>query len=98
MTLFLFAELLRHYRNGALEFRSALLREEARPRVDLLAPDFPRTEQWLTLCAWCKKVNVAGWVEVEEAVRQLGLFEPARLPRITHGVCPACEETFESAL
>ncbi len=81
---------------GALEFRSALLREEARPRVDLLDPDFPRTEQWLTQCAWCKRVNVAGWMEVEEAVRQLGLFEQARLPRITHSVCPACKQAFES--
>ena len=84
--------------NGALEFRSALLREEARPRVDLLDPDFPRTDQLLTLCAWCKKVKLAGWVEVEESVRQLGLFEQARLPQITHSVCPACEGTFESTL
>jgi len=83
---------------GGLEFHSVLLREEARPRVDLLDLDFPRTDQWLTLCAWCKKAKVAGWVEVEEAVRQLGLFESARLPRITHGVCPACEQAFESAL
>jgi len=83
---------------GALEFRSVLLREEARLRVDLLDPDFPRTEQWLTLCAWCKKVKAAKWVEVEEAVRELGLFEQARLPQITHSVCPACEQAFESAV
>jgi len=83
---------------GALEFRSALLREEARPRVDLLDPDFPRTEKWLTMCAWCKRVGLDGWVEVEEAVRRLGLFDQTRLPRITHGMCLACKEAFETSL
>ncbi|MGA2686412.1 MAG: hypothetical protein ABSF51_15340 [Verrucomicrobiota bacterium] len=83
---------------GALEFRSLLLREEARPKVELLDPHFPRTEEWLTVCAWCKKVDVAGWVEVEEAVRRLRLFDRARLPRLTHGVCPACREVFEAVV
>ena len=50
------------------------------------------------MCAWCKKADVGGWVEVEEAVRRLQLFDQARLPRITHGVCPACKETFETKL
>ena len=83
---------------GALEFRSVLKREETRSRMDLLDPDFPRTEEWLTVCAWCKKADVGGWVVVEEAVRRLQLFDQARLPRITHGVCPACKETFETKL
>ena len=83
---------------GALEFRSVLIREEARSRVDLFDPDFPRTEQWLTVCAWCKKVDAAGWVEVEEAMRQLGLSNQARLPRITHGMCPACGGKFETKI
>jgi hypothetical protein len=83
---------------GALEFRSVLLREEARPKVDLLDPDFPRTEAMLIMCAWCKKVNADGWVEAEETVRRLRLFEQARLPRITHGVCPACREVLETKL
>lgn len=83
---------------GALEFRSVLLREDERPRMDLLDPAFPRTEELLTVCAWCKKVNVAGWVEVEDAVRHLRLFERARLPRVTHGVCAACKAAFKSTL
>lgn len=82
---------------GALEFCSVMLREEARPRVDFLDPNFPRTKEFLTMCAWCKKVNVAGWVDVEEAVRQLQLFERTHLPQITHGVCPACKEAIDAA-
>jgi hypothetical protein len=83
---------------GALEFHSVLLREEPRPRVDLLDPEFPRTEEFLTMCAWCKKVHTGEWLEAEEAVRRLRLFEQPRLPRITHGVCPACQEAFELEL
>jgi hypothetical protein len=83
---------------GALEFHSVLLREEARPRMDLLNPEFPRTEALLIMCAWCKKVNADGWVEVEEAVSRLRLFEQGRLPRITHGMCPACMEVLETTL
>jgi len=83
---------------GALEYRSVLLREEARLKVDLLDPDFPRTREMVTMCAWCKKVHADEWMEAEEAVRVLGLFEQKRLPQITHGVCPACQETFEMEL
>jgi hypothetical protein len=84
--------------NGALEFHSVLLREEVRPRMDLLDPEFPRTEELLRLCAWCKKVEVAGWMDVEEAVRRRQLFDQPRLPRITHSICPDCLRTFESMI
>ncbi len=83
---------------GAVEFHSVLLWEEKRPRMDLLDPSFPRTEELLTMCAWCKKVQTVGWVEVEEAVRQRQLFDQPRLPKITRGICPACRTAFESTL
>jgi hypothetical protein len=66
--------------------------------MDLLDPNFPRTEELLTMCAWCKKVKAVGWVEVEEVVRQRQLFDRPRLPKITHGICPACRTAFESTL
>jgi hypothetical protein len=81
---------------GAVEFHTVLLRAESRPRVDLLDPDFPRTDKFIIMCAWCKKVQAVEWLEVEEAARQLHLFEQPRLPQITHGVCPACMERLES--
>ena len=81
---------------GAVEFHTVLLREESRPRVDLLDPDFPRTDKFIIMCAWCKKVQAVEWLEVEEAARQLHFFEQPRLQQITHGVCPACMERLES--
>jgi hypothetical protein len=44
------------------------------------------------MCSWCKQVRLAEavWVEVEEALVQLGLLELESLPQITHGACQAC--------
>ena len=80
---------------GALEFRSALIREEARPKVNLLDPDFPRTEEFLTMCAWCKKIKVSGWMEAEDALHQLKFFDRPQLPQITHGICEDCLRTLQ---
>jgi hypothetical protein len=84
--------------DGGLEFHSVLLDEQPRPKVELLDTNFPRSEEMLTMCAWCKKVKAGGWLEVEDAVRELWLFERSRLPQITHGVCPVCQESFELTL
>ena len=73
-----------------LEFRSELLREEPRPKVDLLDPALPRGTDFLEMCSWCKKVKAPDWVEVEEGVARLGLFQEPGLPRVSHGICPDC--------
>jgi hypothetical protein len=52
----------------------------------------------LTMCGWCDRFLVDGeWVEVEEAVARLGLFELPKLPSIDHGVCPDCTEMLLAA-
>jgi hypothetical protein len=76
--------------DGAVEFRSTLVREEARPKVNLLDPDFPRTEELITMCAWCKKVRASDWMEAEDAVHELKFFDQSRLPQISHGICDDC--------
>ncbi len=76
--------------DSALEFRSLLVREEARPKVNLLNPGYPRTEEFVTVCAWCKKVKASDWMEAEEAVHQLQFFDRSQLPQITHGICEGC--------
>ena len=58
--------------------------------MNLLDPDFPRTEEFLTMCAWCKKVKAPGWMEAEDAVQRLNFFDRPQLPQITHGICENC--------
>lgn len=84
--------------DGALEFRSELLREEPRPKVDLLDTAFPRGPNFVEMCSWCKKVKAPDWVEVEEGVARLGVFDEPRLPRVSHGICPDCSRVLRQQL
>lgn len=49
--------------------------------------------EMLSICSWCKRLDVHGWCEIDEAIdRGVALFsEPIR--PITHGLCPSCEST-----
>ena len=50
------------------------------------------------MCGWCDRFLVDGeWVEVEEAVTRLGLFQLPQMPAIGHGVCPDCTEMLLAA-
>jgi hypothetical protein len=80
-------------------FSARLSSEERRPEPQpLLSPEAPRGEETLVMCGWCDRFLVAGeWVEVEEAVARLGLFQLDEMPAISHGVCPACGEMLMAA-
>ncbi|MGO8837194.1 MAG: hypothetical protein ACLQAH_10305 [Limisphaerales bacterium] len=77
---------------GALEFRSLLEREEARPGVGLFDANVPRNGDYISVCAWCKRAKASDWVEAEVAVQELRLFHQPRLPQISHGICPDCKK------
>ncbi len=79
---------------GGVSFDSRLVRAEARDPVMLLDRQCARSDQFVMVCSWCKRVKVSSerWLEVEGAVEQLGLFAVERLPQLTHGICPDCAE------
>lgn len=80
-------------RDNGLRFDSCIVREETREPVALLDVNTPRSSKILIVCSWCKKVRLPegyGWVEVEDAVDRLGLFDAARLPMLSHAICPHC--------
>ncbi len=73
-----------------VEFRSHLVAVEPRDSVTVLELDRPRSEALLTLCSWCNRGLIGDrWAEIEEVVANLRLFE-AKVPQITHGMCPQC--------
>jgi hypothetical protein len=87
--------------DGEVEFVSALRHETARAPVVLLQPGVPRDkERFIRLCSWCQSVAMpeGHWLAVEEAVAALRLLEEAVLPRITHGMCPACYDRIQATL
>ena len=83
--------------DGHLTIRSCTLRTEPRERVPLLDDQSERSNEFITICSWCKKVEVEGeWCEVEEAVDRLGLL--VEVPHLTHGMCLACRDAFQLSL
>ena len=86
-------------RPEGLRVETTLRRSEARPAVALLDASTPRADDRLVMCGWCKSVELEGrWVEVEEAVAELRLFERERLPWISHGICPTCTDRVFGAI
>jgi len=84
---------------GAVEFRSRIVSEEPRQALSLLDRRFPRTGDLITVCSWCEKVRVGGrWVEVEDAIAALGLFQQGELPALTHGICRDCSESMNKVI
>ena len=72
-----------------------LEREQERPFYSILDKAFPRSDRSLPICSLCRRIEVAPkeWLEVEDAVARLDLFDSARLPRLDEHVCPRCRET-----
>lgn len=70
---------------GLVEFSTRLLREA--PRGSEPAPE---PGGMVRMCSWCKRVLLDDWVEIDEAVRRLGLFELEQPPRVTHTICREC--------
>lgn len=86
---------LRRDADGGVAIETTLLRTEPRPPVALLDGRQPRRDEVLVVCSWCKRIRLdVRWVEVEEAVEALGLFDAPRLPQVSHGICPECRARF----
>jgi hypothetical protein len=86
-----FMNLTIHVRSQGFLVTTTLARAESRPRLDVLAPKTPRTDHTLAICGWCNRAHVdRRWMEVEDAVAVLRLFERPRPPRVAHGICDAC--------
>jgi hypothetical protein len=68
-----------------------LVRSEPRQPIALLERGVKRRPESLFICSWCNRAKVKErWVEVEEAVRLLRLFERDEPPQLQHAVCDAC--------
>ncbi len=83
-----------------LTYRVRTVRLKDREPISLLDPHRPRSESFVTMCSWCKRVAVPsrGWLEVDEAVTALSLFSEPRPPQLTHGICDECSQSLHQAL
>jgi hypothetical protein len=66
---------------GGVEFTSQVVQEELRPKVDFLDWQETRSLSIVVICGWCKRIrSVIGWLEIEEAVNTLQVFNEAVPP------------------
>jgi hypothetical protein len=85
---------------GVIQFTAHILREEWREPVDLLDASRDRTGEFVTVCSWCKRINIPGrgWGEIEAAIADMDLFGHHPMPRMTHTICDACRSTLRLEL
>ncbi|MEP7177087.1 MAG: hypothetical protein ABI860_11095, partial [Gemmatimonadales bacterium] len=83
-----------------LAYHVRIMREEARISVRLLEPHSTRSDEFVTVCSWCNRVAAPpeGWLEVEQAVAALGLFDDVQPPQLTHGICGACDSLLQDGI
>lgn len=80
------------YGKDEVQFESRVIKAESREPQPLLSIGALRSNAYLVMCGWCKRIRHANdrWEEVEIVVRDLNLMEAPKLPNLTHGVCPSC--------
>lgn len=81
--------------HGNLQLTARLVRAEPRPYQALLDPSIKRSDEFVTICSWCKKVKhpPGAWLAIDEAVQKMRLFLRPEMPNLTHGMCPKCFNT-----
>jgi hypothetical protein len=86
--------------DGVVQFEISSLQVEKRLRQGLLDRSAPRADNLLRICGWCNRVDVDGgkWLEIDEAVTALNLFEREVLPLLTHGICGACLKSMRETI
>lgn len=77
---------------GRLRLTGRILRLERRAPVALLDRGVERGRELLRMCSWCKRIAVSAdqWLEAEDAIVRLGLFDTPKLPGLTHTICDSC--------
>lgn len=84
--------------NGDVDFQTTSVSEQARTEIAFINPATARSGALITICGWCLRIPVsAKWLEIEEGVLALGLFEAETMPQLSHAMCPACYETMLEA-
>jgi len=85
----------------AVHFRSALVVEEPRTAVAVLAVESARDRSAaaVPVCSWCGRGDDGSdWVSIEDVVRRLRLLEQAVVPPVAYGICPSCREAMSAEL
>jgi len=85
--------------DATIEFSTSTIEEEARPHLAVLDTGIVHSKELVKACGWCGRINVGhSWIEIEEALGHLRLFEGPVPPMLSHGVCEKCYGNMAAAL
>ncbi len=83
--------------NNHVRFTNKVLRVEERKPQEWIVNKKTPSNEYVTMCSWCKKVKTpTSWVEAEEALQQLDLLRLSDPPQVSHGICQSCLEYYFS--
>jgi two-component system, sensor histidine kinase and response regulator len=85
---------------GGVHIEYRLDRAEFRAEVPLLDVHAPRSEAFLVVCSWCRRVRQGdAWRDVERAIEEGDLFGRAeRMPKVSHGICEDCASVVRASV
>ncbi len=78
--------------DGRLLYESVLLRALPQRRLALLDPKQKRSNDFLTMCSFCKRslIEPSGWLDMENIALKLRMYEAQAVPELRYTVCPEC--------
>ena len=78
----------------SIRIQGRLLKEQMVAAPVVPQADKPGIAALMRVCSWCRRIDseAAGWIEIDEAARQLRYLETPAPPPITHGICLDCEQ------
>ena len=84
-------------RAGRVGLQGLVVHTDLWDKQDYWADMYRRPGEFLTVCSWCRRVKLDGWMEATKVLQELRLFELRNPPMLTHGICEPCsEKTLES--
>jgi signal transduction histidine kinase len=84
---------------GGVHIEYRLDRTESRAEVLLFDLEAPRSEEFLVVCSWCRRVRQAdAWRDVEKAIADGELIGRREMPRVSHGICDDCASVVKASV
>lgn len=75
-----------------VQFESQTVRQEPREPLGVFQSDRKRSDDTVEMCSWCNKLKTeAGWLDAEEACKELGLEDTELVPKLVNSLCKECQ-------
>lgn len=61
--------------------------------------NFKQSSKTYKMCAWCNKILYKNnYIEMEDAINEIKIFNDEGIPNFTHGICDSCKLKLENEI